>query len=153
MRGIAAGGLAAHVGQQIMEIVHRRRALVPHQLVVLHGAQQLVDENERQLNLVGDFPTRAVAAGQQELQDERLDQGLRQAGALKRFRLRGQELVHPSAIARRGLRSGRFGRRRRGRPPCRGPRRAADPRGQRLDPLDHGIQALLLAGAARDCSP
>ena len=56
---------------------------------------------------------RAVAAGQEELQDQRLDQALRQAGGCKRFRLDGQEGVGDGRrpAARRRCRAA--GRRRR----------------------------------------
>ena len=75
MRRLPPCPLASHVAEQVLKVVHRRRALVRHQLIVLHGPQQLVDEEERQLDLVGDFPAGAVAAGQQELQDQRLRPG------------------------------------------------------------------------------
>ena len=66
------GPLAAHVGELIDIVVHRRRAAIDQELIVLELPQQRLEQDERQLDLVGDFAARAVAARQQVLEDQRL---------------------------------------------------------------------------------
>ena len=79
--------LAAQVAELVLEVVHRGRAAVDHQLLVLHLAEQLVDQHEGQLDLVGDVAAGGVAAGQQELQDQGLHFAVGQAGGAERRRL------------------------------------------------------------------
>ena len=62
-RPVAPGPLAAQVGQLVQVVVHRRRAAMDHQLVVLQLPQQLVDQHERQLDLVGDVAARPDRRG------------------------------------------------------------------------------------------
>ena len=80
---VAPCPLAAQVGQLVHEVVHRRRAAMNDQLAVLHFAQQLADQHEGQLDLIGDVAAGGVAAGQKELQDQRLDFAVGQTGVAR----------------------------------------------------------------------
>ena len=105
-------------------------APVNDQLVALHLAQQLVDQHERQLDLFGDFSPGPVAAGQEKLQDQRLDDGFRQAGGRERFRLDGHEDLRDGDLARRSPGGVRV--------PA-----GADLSVNALDPLEHRAQLLI----------
>ena len=122
--------LAAHVAEVILKVVHRRRPLVNDQLIALHLAEQLVDEDERQLDLIGDFSPRRIAAGEEKLHHQRFDDRFRQAGGGERFRLDGEEDVGDGDFPARACRS------------LRGAL-AADLLGQRPDPLEHRAQLLI----------
>ncbi len=80
MSGTAQGPLASHVGQLVLVVVHRGRPLADHQLVVLHGPQQLVHQNEGQLHLLGDVAADGVAPGEEELDGQGLDLAVGQSG-------------------------------------------------------------------------
>ena len=76
-----------------------------HKLLVLHLAQQLVDQHEGQLDLVGDVAAAGVAAGQQELQDQGLHFAVGQVGRAERCRLdRREDVSEALAVRRRRLR-------------------------------------------------
>jgi hypothetical protein len=66
---------------------------VHHQLIVLRGAQQLVDQDEGQLDLVGDVAARRITPGEQELQNQGLNLAVGQIGLAERLRLNRQEGV------------------------------------------------------------
>ena len=107
---VALGPFAAQIGKLVQKIVHRRAGAIGEQLVVLQLAQQFVDEDERQLELVGHFPAGGVAAGQQVLQGQRLDEAVVQPGGTERLRFLGHEAVGPGRLARdRGRGGGRCG--------------------------------------------
>lgn len=87
-----AGAFAAHVGQFVLIVAHRGRAAVNNHLVRLHLAQKLIDQLVRQLNLVGSFAATGVAAGEKELQQQRLDKALAELRLFERRRFDGHEL-------------------------------------------------------------
>ena len=62
-------------------------------LAVLHFAQQLADRHEGKLDLLGDVASDSIAAGQEELQDQRFDFAVGQPGGAKRIRLDRHECV------------------------------------------------------------
>ena len=134
VHGVPPGALLADLGRLVFVVVHRRRAAMDDQLVVLHPPQQFVDQHERQLHLVGDVAAGRVAPGEKVLQDQGLDAAFGQVGLAERRRLQRHERVGQmlgvvllGGIART-RRSARFGRRPgrgadraslRASPPCR----------------------------------
>ena len=76
---IPPGAFAPQVGQLELIIVHRRRAAVDHQLLLLHLPEQLFDEHEGELDLIGNFAAGGVAARQQEFQNQRFHFALGQS--------------------------------------------------------------------------
>lgn len=80
-----------------------------HQLIGLQPAQRLIDDDERQADLVGHVVPRRVAASHQVLENQRLDFGIGQARFTKRLWLGRHEGLFRLQFVRlfwRGFRSG-----------------------------------------------
>ena len=93
----ASGPFAAQVGELVDEIVHHRPAAIADQLVALQFAEQLIDEQERQLELLGHLAAGGVAAGHEELQGRATRRGCRSGRPLRNDR--GSRGTKPPADA------------------------------------------------------
>jgi hypothetical protein len=100
---VPAGPLAADLRELVLVIVHRRGAGVDHELIGLHLPHQLVDHLEGEPHLVGHVSPAGRPAGQEQLDDQRLDLALRDLGLPEGLRLRWQELLRERLCQRGGL--------------------------------------------------
>jgi len=90
---VAARALAPQIAELVLVVVHRRRAPVDHQLIDLQLPQELVDQHERQPDLLGDVAPRGVAPSEQVFQDQGFDGRIGELGVPERPRLDRKEIV------------------------------------------------------------
>ena len=134
--GQAAGTLVPGFGQLINVIVHQRRAFVNDQLFGFQLRQHLLDEQKRQLQLIGDLPPAGVAARGQQLDQQRFDFALGQLALRPATSAPAAETRTP---ARQGLR----------RPPAPADRLCGDS----LEPLQQLFQFAVSGRGGRGDRP
>ena len=91
--GVPAGALTTQVGQLIEVVVHGCRTAIHDQLVAFELAQQFVHQHEGEPDVVGDVAPDQIAAGQQQLEDERFHFAFGQPDFAERLRFVRQEHV------------------------------------------------------------
>ncbi len=111
--GQAAGALVPGVRQLINVVVHQGGAFVNDQLFGFQLCQDLLDEQKRQLQLVGDLSPAGVAARGQQLDQQRLDLALGQARLGQRRGLERNEFGNRAGSRSGGADVSRLGRGRR----------------------------------------
>ena len=85
--GELLGPLAAQVGELVDVVVHRRRAFVRDQPILLHRVQQRIDEPKRQLEVVGQVAAGRFGAAVERLENQRFDLAVGEAGGGERIGL------------------------------------------------------------------
>ena len=85
MLGKLLGPFAAQLGELVDVVVHRGRALVGDQPILLHRVQQRIDDPKRQLQMIGQIAARRFGAAVERLENQGFDFAIRQPGGGQRF--------------------------------------------------------------------
>ena len=108
MLGQPPGPFATLVGQLVLIIVHRRRAAMNDPLLLLHLPQQFLEQQKRQLDLVGNIASADVAAGQEEFERQLFDFAFGQLGFGERGGSAGKNSLATGAASDGGRRCWRW---------------------------------------------